>query len=113
MPVGVRTHLRNFLRANGVYVPVIQGKTSVSQTLESVVNCPEPLEWPDWEAQRISAKGSFNSIRNTIDPVETERRNRMYMEEAFQKRDLDLVRLYQSKLGIPIMQRQIVRERRS
>ena len=47
MPVGVRTHLRNFLRANGVYVPVIQGKTSVSQTLESVVNCPEPLEWPE------------------------------------------------------------------
>ena len=61
IPVGVRTHLRNFLRANGVYVPMIQGRTSVSQTLESVVNCPEPLEWPEWELHKMSRKGSFNS----------------------------------------------------
>ena len=53
----------------------------------------------------MSAKGLFNSIRNTIDLVETERRNRIYIEEAFQKRDFDLVRVYQSKLGIPLMQR--------
>src|ERR1019366_4700723 len=105
IPVGVRTHLRNFLRANGVYVPLIQGKTSVSQALESVVHCPEPLQWPDWEVRRMSARGLFNSFLNTADPVETERRNRMYMEEAFQKRDFDLVRLYQSRLGIPLMQR--------
>ena len=47
MPIGIRIYLRNFLRANRVYVLVIQGKTLVSQTLELVVNYPEPLEWPD------------------------------------------------------------------
>ena len=53
----------------------------------------------------MSARGSFNSFLNTADPVETERRNRIFIEEAFQKRDFNLVRVYQSKLGLPPIQR--------